>query len=256
MSTSSDETTRSLRPAPAETGGLSARAPLGIYDSGLGGLTVLREVQRQLPQEAVVYFADTAHVPYGHRSAEEILEFNRQILRFLAGQGVKLAIAACNTSSALALPVVRREFDLPVVGMIEGGAELAAEVTRNGRIGLLATESTVRSGAYVEAFRALDPALRVYQQACPRLVPLIEAGQLAGGELRQALAEYLAPLQAAGVDTVVLGCTHYPLVAGEIRGLLGEKVALVDPAVRVVQKVRRLLAERGLLAASPGGRHL
>lgn len=255
MTTSLDGTAHLLRPASAERGDFSPQAPLGIYDSGLGGLTVLREVQRQLPGESVIYFADTAHLPYGNRSAEEIVGFNREILRFLAEQGVKLAIAACNTSSALALSVVQREFDLPVVGMIESGVELAAEVTRNGRVGLLATESTVRSGAYLEAFRARNPALQVYQQACPLLVPLIEAGQVTGGELRQALAEYLAPLRAADVDTVVLGCTHYPLVAGEIEEILEGKMALVDPAVRVVQKVRHLLAERGLLAAGQGGKH-
>lgn len=218
--------------------------PIGVYDSGLGGLTVVRELWRQLPCETVVYFGDTARVPYGGRPQEEIIAFSREIIDFLASVGCRLIVAACNTSSALALPVVAGEAPVPVLGVLEAGAEEAVDASANGRIGVMATEGTVRAGAYTKAVKRRLPEAIVYEQACPTLVPLIEAGVGHGPEALAMIQTYTARLRERDVDTVVLGCTHYPLIRDDIAQALPEGVAIIDPAVRTVQNATRMLGTR------------
>jgi glutamate racemase len=231
----------------------SADGPLGVFDSGLGGLTVVQELWRQLPGEAVVYVGDTARVPYGGRSAGEIRRFNREIIRFLLDQGAKAIIVACNTSSALAFLVMREEFAVPLVEVIAPGARAAAQASRNGRIGLLATEATVRSGAYVRAILAERPGVQVTAVGCPKLVPLVESGQTGSAEAGRAVTKYLRPVQEAGVDTVILGCTHYPYLEPQLREQLEDGVVLVNPAVETVRQAGEVLAAAGLRGTGPGG---
>jgi glutamate racemase len=222
---------------------VSNSKPLGIYDSGVGGLTVWRSIRSRLPLERVIYYADTAHLPYGGRPEWEIQQFSRDIIGFLAHRGVKLVVAACNTSSALALPSLAPHVPVPVVGMIEPVLAEAARVTRAGRVGLLATEGTVRSGVHAALLAKVAPDIRLFGQSCPRLVPLIEAGATGGAELAGALREYAAPLLAARVDCVILGCTHYPIIRAAIQAALGPQVVLIDPALAVARRVEDLLGQ-------------
>ncbi len=226
--------------------------PIGVFDSGLGGLTVWRALRRRLPQERLLYFADTARLPYGDRSPEEILTFVRQILRWMQAQPVKVVVMACNTSSALALEQVQREFALPIFGLILPGAQAA--LAQGSRIGVIATAATVKSQAYskaIQEYSALDPRrfpqpVQCWEQACPEFVPLIEAGQLDGPELRQAAERYLQPLLQQGIDTLVYGCTHYPLLDPLLKSLLPSSVRRVDPGVALVGSLARELSLWGL----------
>jgi len=226
--------------------------PIGVFDSGLGGLTVWRALRRRLPQERLVYFADTARLPYGDRSAEEILTFVRQILRWMQAQPVKVVVMACNTSSALALEQVQQEFALPILGLILPGAQAA--LAQGSRIGVIATAATVKSRAYskaIQEYSALDPRrfpqpVQCWEQACPEFVPLIEAGQLDGPELRQAAERYLQPLLQQGIDTLVYGCTHYPLLDPLLKSLLPSSVRRVDPGMALVGSLARELSLWGL----------
>ncbi|MGE5549345.1 MAG: glutamate racemase [Bacteroidota bacterium] len=229
---------------------MRATGAIGLYDSGVGGLTVVREVCNQLPQESVVYVGDTARVPYGGRSAAEILRFGREIGAYLTDQGVKVILVACNTSSALALEQLAAEISVPLVGVLNAGAGAAARASSTGRIGVIATEATVRSGAYERAIRTFRPEAAVMQQGCPALVPLIEAGQTDGPEVRDALAEYLRPLLAAKVDTILYGCTHYPFLDRVVADLAGPDVARIDPAAALVGQAKELLRRHGALAAA------
>ncbi|MFS8861216.1 glutamate racemase [Synechococcus sp. H60.2] len=226
--------------------------PIGVFDSGLGGLTVWRALRRRLPQERLLYFADTARLPYGDRSPEEILTFVRQILRWMQAQPVKVVVMACNTSSALALEQVQREFALPILGLILPGAQAA--LAQGSRIGVIATAATVKSRAYskaIQEYSALDPkrspqTVQCWEQACPEFVPLIEAGQSDGPELRQAAERYLQPLLQRGIDTLVYGCTHYPLLDPLLKSLLPSSVRRVDPGVALVGSLARELSLWGL----------
>lgn len=222
-------------------------APLALYDSGLGGLSVVRQVLARLPGESVVYFGDTARVPYGPRPAAEILAFNREILAILLAGGAKLAVIACNTSSAIALEALRPGCPVPLLGLIDAGAEAALTAARGGAIGVIATEATVRSGAYGRAVRDAAPNARVQEVACPGLVPLVERGAWSGPEAIATVAAALAPFQADPPAALILGCTHYPHLAPVIRALL-PGVALVDPAEGVVVRVAAILAAQGLAA--------
>jgi glutamate racemase len=208
----------------------------------VGGLSVVREILAQLPEESIVYFGDTARVPYGPRPSEEIVAFGGQILSFLLQFDVKVVVAACNTSSSVSLPALRQNYHLPILGVVEPGVRAAMQVTGNRRIGVLATAATVNSGSYARGFQAYDPGVTVFVQACPQFVPLVEAGQIDGPEVRAAACQYLQPLQEAGVDTIVLGCTHYPFLAPVIRELAGEGVEVVDPATETVKELAVLLA--------------
>ncbi|MEN9260863.1 MAG: glutamate racemase, partial [Thermostichus sp. HHBFW_bins_43] len=233
--------------------------PIGVFDSGLGGLTVWRTLRRQLPQERLLYFGDTARVPYGGRSPEEILAFVRQILAWMQAQPVKLVVMACNTSSALALEQVRQEYALPIFGLILPGAQAA--LAQGSRIGVIATTATVNSGAYSKAIReysALNPKrfphpVRCWEQACPEFVPLIEAGESDSPALRQAAERYLQPLLQHGIDTLVYGCTHYPVLDPILRPLLPRSVRRVDPGVALVGSLAQELGLWGL-RHPPGNR--
>ncbi|QIR37349.1 glutamate racemase [Tolypothrix sp. PCC 7910] len=208
------------------------RAPIGIFDSGVGGLTVLRQVYRQLPNESVIYFGDTARLPYGIRSQAEILQYVREILTWMQQQQVKMVIMACNTSSALALDIVRAEFNLPILGVILPGARAA--VQQGKRIGVIATPATAKSNAYKQAILEIDPHVQVWQVGCPEFVPLIEQNRIHDPYTTEVARSYLEPLIKQEIDTLVYGCTHYPHLAPVLRSLLPSHVKLVDPAVNVV----------------------
>jgi glutamate racemase len=208
------------------------RAPIGIFDSGVGGLTVLRQLYRQLPNESVIYFGDTARLPYGIRSQAEILQFVREILTWMQQQQVKMVIMACNTSSALALETVREEFNLPILGVILPGAKAA--VQQGQRIGVIATPATAKSNAYRHAILEIDANAQVWQVGCPEFVPLIEQNRIHEPYTTEVARSYLEPLLEQKIDTLIYGCTHYPLLAPVLRSLLPSHVKLIDPAEHVV----------------------
>jgi glutamate racemase len=214
------------------SGSFHNTAPIGLFDSGLGGLTVLRELYRQAPQESVLYFGDTARLPYGTRSQAEILQFVREILSWMVGQGVKMVIMACNTSSALALEIVRSEFNIPILGLILPGARAA--IQQGKRIGVIATPATVASDAYRRAIVEIDSKAQVWQISCPEFVPLIESNRIEDPYTYSVAHSYLRPLIAQKIDTLVYGCTHYPHLAPVLRRILPTSVELVDPAAHVV----------------------
>lgn len=215
--------------------------PIGMYDSGVGGLTVVRAVHDLLPHEDVIYLADTARVPYGDKSRDDIVQFSRQIMDFLTGRGCRLLVVACNTSSAIALPDMAQTLDVPTVGMIVPGAAKAVRTTRNGRIGIMATNNTAKSGAYGRAIRSLLPEAEVYEVGCPLLVPMVESGQLKGEMVREAVRAYIGDMLDQGIDTLIYGCTHYPYLREEIGKVAGEAVRLVDPAIEVADEVRKII---------------
>lgn len=220
------------------------RSPIGVFDSGVGGLTVLQEVHRQMPDESVIYFGDTARLPYGKRSPAEIIEYVYEILHWMQSEKVKMAIMACNTSSALALDIVRKDFDLPILGLILPGARAA--VGKGKRIGVIATTATVKSEAYVRAICESDPQAQVFQVDCPEFVPLIESDRIGDPYTLQVARRYLQPLIDMNIDTLVLGCTHYPHLSGILRQILPAHVALVNPASYVVRAAGQELDLMGL----------
>jgi glutamate racemase len=220
------------------------RARIGLFDSGVGGLTVLRELYRQMPHESVLYFGDTARLPYGTRSQAEILQFVREILFWMIQQGTKMVIMACNTSSALALEKVRSEFDIPILGVILPGARAA--VQKGKRIGVIATPATAASNAYRQAIQEIDPSVGVWQVGCPEFVPLIEHNRIQDPYTRQVAQEYLAPLLEQQIDMLIYGCTHYPHLAPVLKSILPRSVRLVDPAVHVIHAAARELELLGL----------
>ena len=222
----------------------SQQLRIGIFDSGVGGLTVLRELYRQLPNESFLYFADTARLPYGTRSQAEILKFTRQILSWMTQKRVKMAIMACNTSSALALDIVRDEFDIPILGLILPGARAA--VQQGKRIGVIATPATVASDSYRQAVFEIDPTLEVWQVSCPDFVPLIEQNQIYTAATAKVARTYLEPLIQVRIDTLIYGCTHYPHLAPVITSLLPHSVHQVDPAAHVVAAAAQELEILGL----------
>ena len=223
-------------------------SPIGVFDSGVGGLTVLRELYRQLPQESIVYFADTARLPYGNRSAAEILQFVREILIWMTQQNVKMVIMACNTSSALALEVVRQEFDFPILGVILPGAKAAVQTGK--RIGVISTSATAKSEAYRQAIQEINPHAQVWQVGCPEFVPLIEQNRIWDSYTQDIARDYLSPLLDCGIDTLVYGCTHYRHLQGVIQRIVPHTVRLIDPACYVVQAARKELELMGLSKVS------
>jgi glutamate racemase len=237
--------------------------PIGVFDSGVGGLTVLREIVRRSPAESTIYLGDNARTPYGTRPDEEVLAFSTQSLDALAERDVKAIVVACNTSTAVALGTLRRRYDLPILGVIRPGASAAALASRNRRVGVIATPATIRSHAYFTAIKDENPAVEVYEHATPALVPLVEAGFLSGPAAEAAVAESLAPLlgerdawgefifpkpAGASIDTLLLGCTHYPLLRSVIAGQVGERVAIVDSATATASALAELLSVNGLEA--------
>jgi glutamate racemase len=234
---------------------VSDSRPVGVFDSGVGGLTVLREVIRRLPGESTIYLGDNARAPYGVRSDDEVLAYSTQSLDALIERDVKALVVACNTSTAVGLRAFRRRYDLPVLGVIRPGAAAASLATRNGRVGVIATPATIRSHAYFAAIKDENPAVEVYEHATPALVPLVEAGELSGGTAEATVAEALAPLVADGatIDTLLLGCTHYPLIRPLIAELTGESVAIVDSATATASALVELLSVNRLEAGDDAG---
>jgi glutamate racemase len=232
------------------------RRPIGVFDSGIGGLTVVRELLRQLPHESLIYFGDTARVPYGNKSPETVRRYSREILEFLLSREVKLVVVACNTATAHALEELRRLAPVKVEGVIEPGARAAVAASRSGRIGVIGTAGTVASGAYKRAIEAADGQVQVAAQACPLFVPLVEEGWLDHAATRLIAQDYLAPLRAHDIDTLVLGCTHYPLLKPLLASLLGPTVALIDSAEQTAAAVSRELASSTLHAPTTATGHV
>lgn len=226
---------------------MSDPRPIGVFDSGVGGLTVLAEIRDRLPYENTVYFGDTARVPYGVRDLAEVRWFAYEIIRYLITLDVKLIVIACNTATAAALKTAQRSFDVPIIGVIEPGARAAVIEANNRRVGVLATEATVRSRAYAKAVSNIDAGIRVMEQACPAFVPLIEQGITEGPELEAAARGYLRPLMSERVGAVILGCTHYPLISATINRILGPEVRLVSSAGQTALEVGRILSRQGYL---------
>ena len=229
--------------------------PIGVFDSGLGGLTATRQLRRLMPCENIVYFGDTARVPYGNRSRETLLRYARQDMRFLSRFDLKAVVIACGTVSTNCLEELRRESPAPVIGVVEPAVGRAAELTRSGKVGLVATRASVGSGAYERAFHALEAGLEVHALACPLFVPLVEEGRCRPGDvvIETIAKEYLAPLKKAQVDTLVLGCTHYPLLEEIIGNVMGPDVALVDVGAEAARACRTLLTEQDALAEDRQG---
>lgn len=230
----------------------SLRAPIAVFDSGVGGLTVVSALRRELPNENIVYLGDTARVPYGGKTRETIERYSEEIASLLVGEGAKVLVVACNTASALALPKLRKVLTVSVVGVIEPGVEAALSATRTGHVAVIGTKATIGSAAYEKALRAVKSQIRVTSMACPLLVPLIEEGLLEDAITDTVLERYLAPLLETDADTLVLGCTHYPLLSAAIARIAGPKITLVDAAANCALAVRRLLEKGNLLNSEAG----
>ncbi len=224
------------------------RSPVGIFDSGFGGLTVVRQFLHLLPEESIIYFGDNARVPYGSRARGKIQTFVLEVGQYLVEQGIKALLVACNTATAAALAVLREKFSLPIIGIIEPGSRAAIGASRSGEIAIVATEYTIASGSYQDTIKRLRPRARVYGQACPLFVPFVERGQLNGRELEAAAEEYLSFLANTNVDTLVLGCTHYPHLSSIIRRAIGPDIRIIDPAEATIWEIKKVLEQDGLLA--------
>ena len=228
---------------------IDKNAPVGVFDSGVGGLTVAREIMRNLPSEKIVYFGDTARVPYGSKSKDTVIRYSSQIVHFLREQNVKAIVIACNTASAFALEAVQDKLDIPVIGVIEAGARVAAEETKNKRVGVIGTVGTVGSGIHESYLKRLDPKITVIGKACPLFVPLVEEGWLHDPVTVEVASRYLQELKDEQVDTLILGCTHYPLIRSTIQEVMGEKVRLVNPAYETALELKSLLTKMDLLSS-------
>lgn len=234
---------------------MSSEAPIGVFDSGVGGLTVAREIMRQIPNESMIYFGDTARVPYGSKSKETIITYSRQIVEFLMTKNVKAIVIACNTASAFALETIQKEIDIPVIGVVKPGAKVAAETTRNHRIGVIGTEGTIRSGIYTDFLSETNPNVQVFGKACPLFAPLVEEGWLEDPITVEVAQRYLAELKEYDIDTLVLGCTHFPLIRHTVQKIMGDKVNLVNPAYETAISLKKVLDEKGLRSETAGATH-
>lgn len=221
-------------------------APIGVFDSGVGGLTVAREIMKLIPNERIVYFGDTARVPYGSKSKDTIIKYSRQIIRFLKTENVKAIVIACNTATAFAQEAMQQEFDIPIIGVVKPGARVAAAATRNGKIGLIGTEGSIRSGVYTEYIRQYNPQAEVVPKACPLFVPLVEENMLNDTITDKVAERYLSELKGKYIDTLIMGCTHYPLLSNTIQKIMGENVTLVNPAYETARELKKVLEENNL----------
>lgn len=222
-------------------------APVGVFDSGVGGLTVVREIMRQMPDEKIIYFGDTARVPYGSKSQETVTKYARQIIRFLKTQQVKAIVVACNTASAYALDELEKETSIPIIGVVKPGARVAADTTVNGKVGVIGTEGTIGSRIYSRYIKELNPAVEVIGKACPLFVPLVEEGLLKDPVTDEIASRYLSELIDIGIDTLILGCTHYPLIRSTLGKIMGDNVKLVNPAYETACGLKSLLEKENLL---------
>lgn len=220
---------------------MDKNAPIGVFDSGVGGLTVAREIMRQMPDERLIYFGDTARLPYGSKSKKTVIRYSEQIIRFLRTKEVKAIVIACNTASSFALDAVRKNEDIPIIGVINAGARAAVSATKNGKIGVIGTEGTISSGTYAEVLKEMKPEVKVFGKACPLLVPLVEEGLLHDSVTDEIASRYLSALKEKYIDTLVLGCTHYPLLQPTVARLMGDEVTLVNPAHETAVQLKTLL---------------
>ncbi|NLD45820.1 MAG: glutamate racemase [Clostridiaceae bacterium] len=220
--------------------------PIGVFDSGLGGLTVLNEIDNILPAESIVYFGDSGRAPYGTKSKETVIKYTFQDIRFLLNQDIKMIVIACNTASACSLELVKHSFDIPVVEVVQPGAATAVKETRNKRVGVIGTLATVSSGVYEKAITRLDPSIEIFSKACPMFVPLAEEGWWNNDIAFMIAQEYLEPLKEVGIDTLVLGCTHYPLLQNTISKVMGDGVKLVSSALEVAKVVKEVVDQNNL----------
>lgn len=225
----------------------SPASPIGVFDSGIGGLTVVKELMNILPNENIVYFGDTARVPYGNKSERTIKEYSIQNTKFLLSKNVKMIVIACNTSSAIALDEIRSITDLPVVGVLKPGSEKAVEMTKNKRIAIIGTTATISSRSYEHEIKRLDPSIEVYGKACPLFVPIVEEGWSNHKIALLAAEEYLSELKKYSIDTMILGCTHYPLLKDTIQKVMGNRVHLIDSGVATAHTVKKILEEKKLI---------
>ena len=230
-------------------------APIGVFDSGVGGLTVAREIMRNLPNEDIVYFGDTARVPYGSKSKDNIIRYSKQIIHFLQTKGVKAIVIACNTASALALDAVKDEFDIPIIGVVEPGARAALAVTETKKIGVIGTEATVRSAMYEKIIQEIEPDVSVVAKACPLFVPLVEEGFKKHHVTDEIIDYYLSSFKETDIDALILGCTHYPLLRSKIREYVGEKITLVNPAYETAMDLKLILEEQDMENPDVEGDH-
>ena len=242
-------------PKPAKRTTRRARVDqaIGVFDSGVGGLTVLHALSKQMPRENLIYLGDTARVPYGPKSGETITGYAIETADFFVERGAKVIVVACNTTTALALDLLRARYTVPVIGVVEPGARAALKATRNQRIGVIGTEATVGSGAYAQHLRAVAPDVEIFTRACPLFVPLAEEGWTANDVARRTVSTYLASLKKSGIDTLILGCTHYPLLAKAIGDFMGPGVRLVDSAEETAREVKRVLRSKELVRKTGRG---
>lgn len=225
---------------------MDRNAPIGVFDSGIGGLTVAREIIRQMPNERMVYFGDTARLPYGSKSQDTVIRYSRQIIRFLKTQNVKAIVIACNTATACALEAVKEDLDIPIIGVINAGVRTAVNSTRNGKIGVIGTAATIRSDVYTKELKKLRADLEIIGKPCPLFVPLVEEGLWHDTVTDEIASRYLSCLKGKYIDTLVMGCTHYPLLRSTFKRVMGEEVTLVNPAYETAVELKALLEEKGL----------
>lgn len=224
-----------------------AELPIGIFDSGIGGLTVLKEILKQVPYENTIYLGDTARVPYGIRSPETVTRYSFENTRFLISQGIKFLVVACNTSSSISLADLKKKFSLPITGVIEPGARAAVSQTRTGKIAVIGTEAAIKSRAYAKTIKAFDDSIEVTEIACPLFVPLVEEGWTEGDIAGLVAEKYLSTIKGTDIDTLVLGCTHYPMLKNVIGQVLGQGVTLIDSGVETAREVRQILVANAIM---------
>ena len=222
-------------------------APIGVFDSGIGGLTVAKELIHTLPNENIIYLGDTARVPYGTKSGRTVIIYSHRNTEFLVSKGIKLLVVACNTASSVSIPSLKDEFDIPVIGVIEPGARKAVSVTKTNKIGVIGTPSTINSSAYMKAIHALNPDIEVVAKACPLFVPLADEGWVEGDLVEKIVEQYLGEIKQSGIDTLVLGCTHYPLLKHTIQKIMGDEITLVDSAEETASEIKAILTKKELL---------
>jgi len=221
--------------------------PIGVFDSGIGGLTVVREIMKRLPGEGIIYLGDTARVPYGTKSSRTVIAYSNSNAEFLIQKGIKMLVVACNTASSVSIPSLSRDFDVPVIGVIEPGAKKAAAVTKTKKVGVIGTPSTIGSSAYTKALERISPDITIHTKACPLFVPLADEG-LTEGEITELIARhYLLPFKELGIDVLVLGCTHYPLLKQTIQKVVGDDITLVDSAEETAKEIENVLRDNDLL---------
>ncbi|WP_027724143.1 glutamate racemase [Tuberibacillus calidus] len=229
--------------------------PIGVIDSGVGGLTVAREIIRQLPHERLLYLGDTARCPYGPRKPEEVRQFTWELTNRLLEQDIKMLVIACNTATAMVYEEIKQTLPIPVIGVIQPGARAAVKASRNGRIGVIGTVGTIQSGAYVRALKRINQNLEIQALACPDFVPLVESGEWAGPRAYDIVSRSLSPLKETNIDTLILGCTHYPILKPVIQEVLGQEIALIDSGEETAREISTILAEIGMLGTEEHPEH-